>query len=329
MMPSFLFRSSAWIFVFLFCSLTANETAQRSSKPYLKPYSKKSASRHLKPLPHPKPELIGASHTEGKGLGYTRGYTSLDLFLSQPFCRYGLVPFLDLRGHMLNDANYAANAGLGLRWLNRWGQVWGANWFYDYFETPRRPYNQVAMGLEVLSTNWAVYLNGYLPVGHKKTPLYQFSYLSLDPFLLKGTEQFAMNGVDAEFGYRFGNFKGFDLYAGIGPYYYWGRSAATENALNPLHKRAIGGRFSGSASFLNYLSLEGVVTYDSLFRWGGQLTLAVTVPFDFTYNTGNCPGSYCLQERLYQTVHRNEIIVVDRVHRYSTDPNILDPNNVP
>lgn len=286
----------------------------------------------------PPPEMIGASHTEGKGLGYSRGYTSLDLFLSQPLSQKRIVPFLDLRGHMFNDAEYAANAGLGFRWIRR-RYVWGVNIFYDYFETPRRPYNQVSMGLECLSTTWDVRLNGYLPVGHKETDLYEFSYLDISPdgFLLKGTEQFAMKGIDLEVGHHFYNeicqfVRDIDLYAGLGPYFYWGRSTATENAFRPAHKHIYGGRFCLSASYLDYVSIEGIVTYDTRFKWGGQAIVALTLPFDFTFSSrdcGECKPSYCLRELLYQPVRRNEIMVIDRIHRYSKNPNILDPENEP
>ncbi len=283
-------------------------------------------------IPPPKPERIGVSQTEGKGLGYSRGYTSLDLFLSQPFCHSGLVPFLDVRGHRFNNDKYAANAGLGLRRINPCAtQVWGINGFYDYTDTKHGHYNQAALGLEFFSERWEVHANGYLPVGHKRTPLYRFSYpdASATDFLLKGTEQFAMKGVDAEAGYRVCHEKCFDLYAGAGPYYYRGRSAATRNAFRHGHRQAAGGRLRACASYRDYVSLEGIATYDSLFKWGSQVTLSVTIPFDFTWNRGACCGSFCLQKRLYQPVLRNEILVIDRIDRYSTNPNVLDPNNEP
>ncbi|HSW86127.1 MAG TPA: inverse autotransporter beta domain-containing protein [Rhabdochlamydiaceae bacterium] len=283
-------------------------------------------------LPKLKPDLIELSHTEGKGLGYSKGYSSLDLFLSQPFCQKQCAFFLDLRGHIFNDGKYAANAGFGFRWLDKChNQIWGINSFYDYLQTEQRPFNQVSMGFEALWETWGVFVNGYLPVGKKETPLYQFSYLDISPtgFLLKGKEKFAMKGVDAEVGYRFCNVKCVNLYAGIGPYYYWGRSAATENAFRPTHRHAFGGRLNASVSYRNYVSLEGIATYDSLFKWGGQVTLAVAFPFDFTVKTKGCGGPPCLQERLYQPVRMNEIIVIDRIHRYSSDPDILNPENEP
>lgn len=309
-------RQGIWTLVI--CSLSLSCVALESSK-------------------GPAPEHISASHTEGKGLGYSKGYSSLDLFLSQPFRQKTVVPFMDLRGHIFNDGKYAANAGLGLRWLNRcYRQVWGVNWFYDYLQTSHRPYNQVSMGLEALGEVWEGRINGYLPVGQKRTPLLAFNYESLLPFLVIGKEQFAMKGIDSEVGYHFCRTKYFDLYTGLGPYYYWGSSAATENAFRRAHKHAVGGRLSARLSFMQYVTLEGVTTYDNRFKWTGQGTIALTLPFNFTFRFKNpekdrprCENSYCLREKLYQMVLRNEIIVIDKIHRYSTNPDILDPEFEP
>lgn len=273
------------------------------------------------------PEQITLSHTEGKGLGYTQGYTSLDLFLSQPL-ECGIVPFIDLRGHIFNNGKTASNSGLGIRWLDAYfDEVWGINAFYDTLQGKYRSYHQVGLGFEALGRNWDVRVNGYLPVKHKMTPLYQFSYLSLAPFLVRGTERFAMKGLDAEIGYHCSYFCNLEFYAGAGPYCYWGHSVPTENVWLVKHEKAVGGRFRASVSFLNYLSLEGVTTYDNQFKWTGQVTLAFTIPFDLTFSFCGC-NSY-LDQRLYQPVLRNEIIVEDRIHRYSTNPEILDPEFQP
>jgi len=263
---------------------------------------------------------ICVGHTEGKGLGYSKGYTSLDLFLSKPLCQTTFLPFVDLRGHVFNDGKYASNIGLGLRWDNTCcEQIWGIYCFYDSLKTGHRPYHQISLGLEAISENWEVHLNGYLPVGRTKTSLYAFVYKSLSAsgFLLKGREQFAMRGVDYEVGYRCSN-----LYVGLGPYCYWGRSAATENVFRHAHKHTIGGRLRASVSFLRYFQLDAVTTYDPRFKWGGQFTLAVCLPFDLF----RCREDVChFNERLYQPVVRNEIMVIDRINRYSTNPEILNP----
>lgn len=283
----------------------------------------------------PPPEHISVSHTEGRGLGYSIGYSSLDLFLSQPFSDKTFVPFLDLRGHIFNNGKYAANAGLGFRYISDcFAQVWGINAFYDYLQTQRRIYNQVGMGLEVLGKHWDVRVNGYLPVGHKKTNIYRFSYDFFDRgtpgFLLRAREQLALKGVDSLIGYRYCKARCFDLTIGAGPYFYWGRSEKTVNVFRAKNKHAFGGQLRAGVSFMDYLFLDGIGTYDSLFKWNGQATFTLSLPFDFTFKQNSCcERSYCLQERAYRPVVRNEIIVVDPLHRFSTNPLIFDPEFQP
>ncbi len=121
------------------------------------------------PIKNPAPEHISVGHIKGKGLGYSKGYSSLDLFLSQPFSQEQLVPLLDLRGHIFNDGKYAANGGLGFRYLSeRFKQVWGINVMYDYLQTSRHPYNQVGGGVEALGKKWNARINLYVPVGKKE-----------------------------------------------------------------------------------------------------------------------------------------------------------------
>jgi hypothetical protein len=325
MILNFCRRLSVWSLIVQCCSLAA-------TLPQPEPTPESNTSTPSECALKPKPELIGISHTEGKGLGYSQGYSSLSLFLSQPFSQKSCLYFLDLRGHLFNNGKYAANAGTGFRWMNkRRSRIFGVNGFYDYLQTAQRPYNQVSLGFEALWQGWGMFVNGYLPVGRKETPLYQFSYLSTSPgnFLVEGTEKFAMKGIDAEIGYRFCDMTCLNIYTGIGPYGYWGRSTATKNAFRPAHRHAVGGRFSASISYRQYVCLQGVATYDSLFKWGGQVMLVLAFPFDLTFKTKGRQASPCFQERLYQLVHRNEIIVIDHIHRFSSDPAILDPENKP
>lgn len=284
---------------------------------------------------HCPPNNIGLSHTEGKGLGYSLGYTSLDLFLAQAYCEGQIVPFVNLKGHAFNNGRFAANAGLGLRWSDAsCSRVWGANFFYDSLNAKHLPYHQVSLGLEMLGEAWDVRVNGYLPVGHKRTNIYTLSYDFSNGFLAKAREQFAMGGIDAEIGYHFCKMQYLDLYAGIGPYYYRGRAPETENAFRSKHKEAFGGRLRALVDFLTYFELEGVTSYDSRFKWTGQVTLSVYIPFDWFCSFGDyLDDDVCapcgLMSRLYQPVVRNEIIVVDRINRFSSNPLILDPEFEP
>lgn len=276
----------------------------------------------------PASNCIEVSHTEGKGLGYSQGYTSLDLFLAQPIYEGQLIPFVDLRGHVFNNGRFATNAGLGFRWLNAsCRQMWGVNFFYDSLLTHRQPYHQVSLGLEALGETWDVRINGYLPVGRKKTPIYRLSYDFSSGFLAKAREQFAMSGIDVEIGYHFCNMQCFDLYAGVSPYLYWGRSQKTENAFRAKRKGVIGGRLRTSSTFLTHCELEGVVAYDSRFKWTGQVTLSLNIPFDWSCCFGNQADVYA--PCWFQPVIRNEMIVIDRINRFSSNPAILDPEFEP
>lgn len=274
---------------------------------------------------------VALKHTEGKGLGYKIGYTSLDLFLAQPLCCNELAPFTDLRGHAFNNGRFAGNAGLGLRWMNiPCKQVWGINFFYDAYAPRRRPYHQLSIGLEVLGEAFEVHLNGYLPVGKKKTNIYLISYgLFRNGFLCKVREQLAMGGIDLELGYRFCKMKGFDFYAGLGPYYYCGRTEKTKNAFTRAIKEIAGGRLRVSTSFMKYWKLEGTTTYDNRFKWGGQAVISFNFPFRWTGCFENVGESCAYYGKLYQPVVRNEIILINQINRFSSNPEILNPEFEP
>jgi len=112
---------------------------------------------------------------------------------------------------------------------------------------------------------------------------------------------------------------------GAGPYFYWGKSAKTVNVFWPKHERAYGGQLRACFSFMNYLFLEGIGTYDSQFKWNGQIKLALCIPFDVIFYNDCSKNPFGLQ----RSVKRNKIIVVDSINRFSTDPQIFDPENQP
>lgn len=292
-------------------------------------------------------QRISLRHTEGSGLGYAIGYTSLDLFLSKSFDNQDFLPFLDLRGHVFNNGRFAGNAGLGLRYLNPcFDQIWGANITYDYLEhlghNPRRNYHQIGTGIEVIGDRWDVHLNAYMPVGTKKTNIYRFNYgfyedlrredLSRFRLGLKAREQVALNGIDALFGYRFCGFCNTDLHIGAGPYVYWGRTEKTTNAFTKKRVSAWGGRLTLDIIFQKYISLAGIVSYDSVFKWRGQGMVALNIPFDI-FRCSCLEYTSCtpctIRDRLYDNIRRNEIITVDSLTRFTNDPRVLDPEFQP
>lgn len=280
---------------------------------------------------------IAVSHTAGKGLGYSTGYTSLDLFLRMPIVHQDLISFADCRGHVFNNGMHAANVGLGFRHINTcYEMIYGFNVVYDYLKNSQASYNQVGMGFEILGGAWDFCCNAYIPVGHVRKNIYRFNYAFYEQlkneeatdltFGLKAREQLALKGVDTLFGYRFCKMGLADLHVRGGPYCYFGRSAKTKNAFNSKHEFAVGGRFLVDVLFKDYFVLTGTTTYDHLFKWCGQVTLAINIPFDVFSQKQQveCP-SYTLNNRLYERLERNEIITIDHLTRFTNNPNVLDP----
>lgn len=289
-------------------------------------------------------QRISLRHTEGSGLGYAIGYTSLDLFLSQSFDNQSLLPFLDLRGHVFNNGKFAGNAGLGFRYFSPcFEQIWGVNVTYDYLQHlqhyPRQSYHQVGGGLEIIGERWDFHLNAYVPVGDKKTNIYRFNYglfedlrrEDLSPFNLglKAREQLALNGIDTLFGYRFVGVCNTDLHISAGPYYYWGHTEKTTNAFTRKNESSWGGRLMLDILFKKYISVAGVVTYDSIFKWRSQGMISLNIPFDIFQNCCSEYASCTVKDRLYDRIKRNEIITVDSLTRFTNDPRVLDPEFQP
>lgn len=249
----------------------------------------------------PRAEQVRIRHIEPGGIGYKEGYSSLDSFLTLPNRKSCFLPFLDLRGHIFNDGKWAANAGIGLRYLSKHlGEVFGINAFYDYRLTHKRPYNQFSMGLEALGRRWDVRANGYLVVGKKQTHPFDFEF-SLHSFHLTAKRDYAMSGADGEIGYHFPKVHCLDFYSAAGPYYYTSEKADDHTT---------GGRYRLLITCCTYLSLEGIVSYDHLFGWIGQGAIAFNFPFGSRKQVR--PNELTLEKRLFQPVQHNEIIVVER-----------------
>src|SRR3569832_2212519 len=120
----------------------------------------------------PKHSRISARYTSPKGVGYNEGYTTLEGFFA-PATIVGdkWLPFVDIRGHLFDNGKWASNSGLGVRHMGS-SRIWGVNAYYDYRNTHRHRYSQVAVGLESLGIVWDFRLNGYIPVCKNHSSLY-------------------------------------------------------------------------------------------------------------------------------------------------------------
>jgi len=270
-----------------------------------------------------RPTRIGVRHIENSGVGYKTGYTTLDMFFAPNPAKRIITSFLDLRGHVLDNGKVAVNAGFGIRALAHC-RVYGAHAYYDYRNTKVQHYNQVGVGFETMGVRWDFRLNGYLPVGKKKSHPYdttRVSHLTVDSFqgndlfiehttAIKSKIQFAMKGLDAEAAFHILKNKNIDFYVAAGPYYY-----------NYKGRQAIGGRVRLSALIFRYLSLDFINSYDSRFHENAQGSIGINIPLgprlkpSHNKRLTKCNDAQLLTQRLIQDVDRQEIIVVDRYRK--------------
>lgn len=271
----------------------------------------------------PSPYRATARHIEGKGIGYHTGYTSVDLFVTTPWSLpHKWIPFIDGRMHVFNNGKIATNIGLGARYVSS-SIVYGINSYYDYRETSRQKYNQYSLGLEALGKVWDVRLNGYLPVGHKRSSFYNadFGYFSGNSILLKGRRDLAMRGLNLEAGIHIKDLSWLRFYGAFGPYYF---AKAGNNA--------VGGKIRLALTFLDSLKIEGNTSYDPIFHWIGQGELSWTLPFGPNKKKSGkaCARSPRLYDRALQPVDRQEIIVLSKktYNPVARDPSTGNPYHV-
>ncbi len=249
------------------------------------------------------PHQLWIRHTEGKGLGYSDGYTTVGLFLTHaPCCMPNFLTFVDLRDHTFNSGRVAATAGAGFRYLSpSWGKVIGANVYYDYYNK-HHDFNQVGCGLELLSECYDLRINGYFPVGARRETYHKCCFLYPGGFKasLRHREE-SLTGFDSEIGKNINNFlcfPGKSLYAAVGPYYYGNRD-----------HHFWGGRIRLAYQYNRYLGLEVRSTYDRYFKGTVQGVVTLTIPFGKCGEESCCNTCFC---DYLQPVYRNDIVVTDK-----------------
>lgn len=221
------------------------------------------------------------SYTGGKGVGYSTGYTSYELFYTPVAKKWDKQQFFtDFRYHCFDRGQQALNAGVGGRYFYQpWDAVLGANVYYDYYRRSKA-FSQVGVGLEYLGDLFDIRLNGYFPVGGKTRENHE-----------------ALAGCDAEVYTGIGKFieeDTFDLYVALGGYFYKGMG---------------GGCFRLGVSMDDIVTLEVSATYDNVFKFGCQGTLMLTLPFGYFSSERLDAMKDYARYMTRQRVYRNEIIV--------------------
>lgn len=254
---------------------------------------------------------------EGNGVGYNQGYSSLDLFATPAQGWGSAFPFLDVRGHVFNNGCWAANGGLGVRWVPG-SHVYGINVFYDYRHLGHHAYQQVGGGLEFLGKKWSARLNGYFPISerkhHEAAGFYKFEGHQA---VFRRRTEFSFMGGDLEIEKKLYQNSWFGLDGLLKGYYFNGK----------FNKQAGGAMLGLNASLTSYLVLQGRISYDSFFHLKGNGELGLRIPLGSRrplHRKGLSPSErMALEKRLIEPVERFEIIPI--AHHMQQGP-ALDPN---
>jgi len=256
----------------------------------------------------PSSARLSARHREAEGIGYPRGYTSLDLIYTPTWdcLDCDLYPFLDLRGHIDNSGKWATNAGVGVRYLdNCHSVVYGLNLYWDWREARHFNFHQIGGGLEVLWPCWDFRFNGYGPITtSQKTYRTGFDKFKGNQAFFEQKQELALWGVDGTLGYWLYNYGCFGIHTALGGYYFAGKHG----------KDLGGGLFRAKVRLTDYITLEGQASYDTEFKWLGQGELALHLPFGPTVkrcarSVYDCCDLLALEYRLVEQVERFEIPV--------------------
>jgi len=261
------------------------------------PPKKLPRKRVAKGNPYPLPKRVDLSHIEGKGIGYSVGYTRLDLLLAPDYKAEGLLPMIDLNGLRFNDNTYAANVGLVGRYLtNSLCEILGGNIYYDYRQGVRGDYHQLGVGLEVIGKRWDFRANAYVPFGVKRHTTKCVFDDYIGPFCAtKRENEFAAYTYNAEIGYQLINSNTFPLYIAAGPYYFSGEFDTT----------AMGGKVRLRPQYKDYIALDLSFSHDRVFGSIFQAEVIFSLPlYQLSYikdKKGPCGIS---NRKVYQPVER-------------------------
>lgn len=266
--------------------------------------------------------IPSVSQTEGRTFGNRDGYTTLELFaLPEPYTDE-IVPFIDLRGHHFDNGRWAANVGVGGRYyVCDWQMALGANVYYDYREFRHSQFQNIGVGLELLTDRLNFRVNGYIPVGNQvgSNQLTVFDNF-IGPYVINQNKRHVtMGGVDGEVEALVYQSGCFQLWAAAGAYYF----TDTRRVFNSSRDDIVGGEFRLEADVNQYLALEGILTTDRIFHTRVQGKITLSLPLDFfgydVCSSGWCEGCCWLEQMYMRTPRRYEIIPMDPQCCYTTN----------
>lgn len=266
-------------------------------------------------------QRLTISHVEGIHAysGYGTNYSSGTVFIAPNYRLGQLMPFLDGRIHRFDSTQFAANVGIGARYIptmESFCRLLGANLYYDYRKGHRWNFNQIGFGLEALGESLDFRANFYFPFGttrYSKTSVFDNF---VGPFFAKHFRCESVSwGWNAEAGYYLLGCGPFFLYTAIGPYYFG------ENCLDSR----LGVQWRIRPQFRDYFAIDFTVNYDRTYHTVLQTTFILSLPFYQINKRDDYCGRCCqiTDRQIYQPVIRMATMPLSRFSCWHT--NFNDP----
>ena len=253
---------------------------------------------------YPLPKRIDIGHIEGKGIGYTQGYSHLSMILGPEYHRGHFLPLISMGAQVFNDRRWGANLGFIGRYLPRsLCEVFGFTVFYNFREGKLGSYHQIGGGFEVLNKRWEIHTKGLIPVGAKRHSRPDVFDDYVGPFRFVSTRtEFAFYALDVNAGYYLVNGKHFQLYASAGPYYLSGE----------FDKKSWGGKVLVRPQYQDSLFVELSMSHDRIFNTIYQINVIFSLPlYQLSSRLKNKKGPCGMSNRqVYQPIDPD--IILDR-----------------
>jgi len=261
-------------------------------------------------------------HREANGIGYNQGYTSLDGFFL--FTSIGnWHPYFDARAHVFNNGRPAANLGFGVRYLpDSIRAVFGINGFFDFKNTAHSTFEQVGGGFEILGEKWGMRANGYFPI-FTRNNTYNIGFYKFYQHhaLFRASHELAFTGFDVSLNRVLIQRRKWNLSSTLDGYMFFA----------DYKTNAKGGLFKIRSEMFRNFAIEGQVSYDSYFKYIGQVQASFTIPFGKKVSINRTdlllPERRSLCKRIAEEVDRFEMIVTTKhpIDSAATDPRTGDP----
>ncbi|WP_320412047.1 inverse autotransporter beta domain-containing protein [Candidatus Neptunochlamydia vexilliferae] len=191
--------------------------------------------------------------------------------------------FLNTRGHVFNNGEFALNLGLGGR-VTAPSKKWtvGLNGYYDYQSSSVLSPSQLGGGFELFISDYVLRFNGYAPIGTVKKTEGKRAAVALAN--LQGeVEKVLLTGEIHQFS------------GAIGAYYLTGRAFE-----NRTFGKAWGSEIRASVQLWQWVELLFETTYDQIFDFTFQGIFALTIPI----------GSR--KKKLSRPIIRREIVPLEK-----------------